>query len=96
MGRCRFERQVVNIPDRLQVFDTPVVLTDKDAERLAPWLSSAPKLIALLQGINEPDLMRLVVLELSGGKRYDMIHRLLARLGRVTRNRIARRIAKLL
>ena len=86
----------MKIPAKLQVFDVPVVLTDKDADRLSPWLSSAPKLIAILKGINEPDLMRLVVLELSNGKRYDVIHRLLARLGRVTRIRIEKRIVKLL
>ena len=86
----------MKIPAKLQVFDVPVVLTDKDADRLSPWLASAPKLIAILKGINEPDLMRLVVLELSNGKRYDVIHRLLARLGRVTRIRIEKRIVKLL
>lgn len=86
----------MKIPEKLQVFDTHVTLLDWDARRLEPWLSSAPKLVALLQDVNEPDLMRLVILELMDRKRYDVIHRLLARLGRVTRNRIARRIAKLL
>jgi hypothetical protein len=86
----------MKIPEKLQVFDTRVTLLDWDARRLKPWLSSAPRIVAILQDINEPDLMRLVVLELMDRKRYDVIHRLLARLGRVQRNRIEKRVVKLL
>ena len=86
----------MKIPTAFQVFDTPVILTDKDAERLAPWLQSEPALCAVLTGISEPDLRRLVVLELSGSKRYSVLHRLVARFGMCYRKRIARSIAKLL
>ena len=86
----------MKIPTAHQIFDTPVILTDKDAERLAPWLVSEPKLCAVLTGISEPDLRRLVVLELSGAKRYSVLRRLVARFGMCYRKRIARSIAKLL
>jgi hypothetical protein len=86
----------MKIPSKWQVFDTPVLFDNKDEERLSPYLASWMHLSALLKDINEPDLMRLVILELMDRQRRKVLDRLLMRLGRVQRKRIERRIAKIL
>ncbi len=86
----------MNIPHRLQVFDVPVALTSKDAERLSPYLVGWMHLAAILTDINEPDLMRLVVLELMDKQRRKILDRLLGRIGRVQRRRIEARIERCL
>lgn len=86
----------MKIPNRFQVFDRPVVMDSKDEERLTPYLTGWMKLAGVLSTVNEPDLERLVLLELLGKQRKKLIDRLLMRLGRVQRKRIERRIAKLL
>lgn len=86
----------MKIPSDLQVFDTPVSLSDKDEQRLSVYLTGYMKLAGPLATINEPDLMRLVVMELSGKKRWKLLDRLLMRLGRVQRKRIEKRILRLL
>ena len=85
------------IPPQLQVFDRTVVLSDKDAERLAPHLAYWDKLHRLLAlGVNEPDLQRLIILELMGAKRKLILIRLMMRLGKVQRKEIERRVYRLL
>ena len=85
------------IPPQLQVFDRTVVLSDKDAERLAPHLAYWDKLHRLLAlGVNEPDLQRLIILELMGAKRNLILIRLMMRLGKVQRKEIERRVYRLL
>lgn len=86
----------MKIPAKFQVFDVPVLLDTKDEERLSPYLASWMHLSSLLATINEPDLMRLVILELMDRQRRKVLNRLLMRLGRVQRKRIERRIAKIL
>ncbi len=86
----------MKIPDKFQVFDTPVVLTSKDEQRLTCYLTGWMKLAELLADINEPDLMRLGVMELLGKQRRKILDRLLMRLGRVQRKRIEERITKCL
>lgn len=84
------------VPAKYQVFDTPVVLTDKDQERLSPLLVGWNHLAPVLTATNEPDLMRLVVLELLGKQRRKLIDRLLMRLGRVQHARVTARVLKCL
>lgn len=87
----------MNIPPRFQIFDHTVILTDKDALRLSPHLAYWDKLHRLLAlGVNEPDLQRLIVLELMGFKRKLILTRLLMRLGKVKRREIELRVNRLL
>ncbi len=86
----------MKIPDRFQVFDKPVLLSSKDEQRLAPVISGWMHLADLLKDINEPDLMRLVIMELLGKQRRKILNRLLMRLGRVQRKLIEARISKCL
>lgn len=87
----------MKIPAKYQIFATPVVLTDKDADRLSPHLTSWPRLneMFLLDVFNEPDLRRLAILELMDRKRWVILSRLLMRLGRAERNRIVEKAKKL-
>jgi hypothetical protein len=84
----------MTIPKKYQVFAQPVILIDKDAARLAPNLTSWPKLNAMLrvQAFNEPDLRRLVILELVGGRRWRIVNRLLMRLGRFDRAQLEKKV----
>ena len=86
----------MKIPQWAQVFDMPVTLSEKDEVRLAPYLIGWMHLAAILTDINEPDLMRLVLLELVGKQRRKIIDRLLGRVSRVQRKRIELRIEKCL
>lgn len=86
----------MKIPAKYQVFDSAVVLSSKDAERLSPYLVGWMHLAELLKDINETDLTRLVILELLGKQRRKILDRLLMRLGRVQRKRIEERISKCL
>ena len=87
----------MKIPTKLQVFDRPIVLPDTDAERLSPYLAYWVKLHRfLLPGVNEPDLQRLIVLELMGKRRKFILNRLLMRLGRVQRHALEAKIARAL
>jgi len=85
----------MKIPEKWQVFDTPVTLTDSDESRLSVYLTGFMKLANILHKVNEPDLMRLVVMELSGKRRWKLLDRLLMRLGRAQRKRIEKRIRSL-
>jgi hypothetical protein len=84
----------IPIPAKLQIFqDGNVVLSDKDAERLAPFLGGWPKLNSFfLTSPTEPDLKRLLIMELMGDCREQMVDKLLARLGTVTQARWRKRI----
>lgn len=84
----------MKVPLRYQVFPTPVVLTDKDAQRLSPCLGYWSKLHILLKkpGFNASDLQRLVVLELINKQRKHIITRLLMRLGGVERKAVEDKI----
>ena len=84
----------MKVPERYQVFDVPVVVSSKDEQRLAGYLTGWMRLAELLADINEPDLMRLVIMELLGKQRRKILDRLLMRLGRVQRKRIEERITK--
>ena len=86
----------MKIPPKFQIFDLPVVLDGKDEDRLSPYLVSWTRLSALLVDINEPDLQRLVILELLGKQRRKILDRILMRLGKVQRKKIEKRIEKLL
>lgn len=88
----------LTIPKKYQVFDGPdVAIGDKDQQRLSPLLVGWPHLARyFVAGTNEPDLKRLVVLELMGAKRLPILERLLARLGKMQRKRIASRVKEAL
>lgn len=87
----------MKIPQKYQIFDEPVEISDKDKQRLAVHLIGWNRLneIFLLGGINEPDLRRLVVMEVMGSRRMSIINRLLGRLQKIQRKRIDQNIAKL-
>lgn len=86
----------MKIAQRYQVFDQPVEIDEKDRDRLKVHLSGWNRLNEiLLLGINEPDLRRLVILELLGARRKEMLTRLLGRLAKLERKRILSRIQKL-
>lgn len=86
----------MNIPKKMQVFDQPVHLSSKDEERLAPLLSGWTRLAAVLSSVNEPDLKRMVVMELMDKRRRKIVARLLQRLGVAHSSRIDARVWKLL
>src|SRR5687768_13367629 len=74
----------LEIPTKLQIFhDTDVVLSDKDAERLAPYLGHWRSLAEIMYVSNAEDLRRLLILELMGKRREMMIDRMISRLGTV-------------
>lgn len=85
----------MTIPAKYQIFDTPVELSDKDSERLSPYLIGWGRLHALFQsGVNETDLKRLIILEMMDRRRDAMISRLVMRLGRVQRLKLEAKIKK--
>lgn len=87
----------MKIPQKYQVFDAPVEVTHKDEERLKVHLTGWNRLNEiLLLGVNELDLRRLVVMEVSGSRRMTIINRLLSRLAKLERKRITDRISKLI
>lgn len=87
----------MKIAQKYQVFDDPVDVESKDFDRLKSHLTGWNKLNEiLLLGINEPDLRRLVIMELMGSRRMVIVNRLLGRLATIQRERIKVRIAKLL
>lgn len=84
------------IPKKFQIFDSPVVITGKDEVRLSATLSGWRTLHpALMKGTNEPDLQRLIVLELCGKQRMKILDRLLMRLGTVQRAKFVQRVKRL-
>jgi hypothetical protein len=87
----------MNIPSKYQVFDQPVEVSNKDQQRLRVHLLGWNRLNEiLLLGVNEPDLRRLVVMEVMGSRRMTIINRLLGRLAKLERKRITERIGKLI
>lgn len=81
------------IPNKYQVFDTPVTLSDKDEQRLSGYLTGWNKLVAqLIEGVNKYDCQRLVVMELMGKQRRQIVNKLLVKLSKMDRERIERRI----
>lgn len=87
----------MKIPLKYQVFDEPVEISDKDKQRLSVHLVGWNRLneIFLLGSINEPDLRRLVIMEIMGSRRMTIVSRLLGRLQKIQRKRIDQNIAKL-
>lgn len=83
----------MKIPTRYQIFETPVVITDKDEERLRPYLSSWNRVIEfLLRGAGPTDVQRLIIMELMGPARDAILHKLLVRHGKFQRLALKRRI----
>jgi len=82
----------MRVPAKYQIFEQPIVLTSKDAERLSYHLGNWTRLNeVMLLGINLPDLRRLVVLELMGLRRRSILSRLLGRIAKEQhRNRWAK------
>ena len=87
----------MKIPAKFQIFDRPVAVPTKDAQRLAPYLSGWQHLHRLLlRGVPEQDLQRLVIMELCGRQRMKILDRLLMRLSRVQWVKIHNRVKRLL
>lgn len=86
----------MKIPTKYQIFDDPVEIQDKDVERLSSCIGGWNRLheLFLLGSVNEPDLKRLVVMELMGKQRQSLIVRLMGRLAKLDRQRYFRRIAQ--
>ena len=73
----------MRVPVKYQIFERPVVLTSKDAERLSYHLGNWSRLNeVMLLGINLPDLRRLAVLEMMGLRRRSILVRLLGRIAK--------------
>lgn len=86
----------MKIARKYQIFDTDVEVMDKDLERLGihlrgwNWLNEV-----FLLGVNEPDLRRLVVIELIHKRRLPIIRRLLGRLAKAERAKYLQRIERI-
>jgi len=79
----------MTIPKKFQIFDEHVELSDKDAERLSVYLSGWMSLHAfLLQGVNDADIRRLVIIEIMGMRRLSILDRLMSRLNTNQRKKI--------
>ena len=87
----------MRVPSRYQIFDTEVIITYKDEERLRVHLSNWKRLHEImLLGLNTPDLQRLVIMELLGNGRQRILTRLLGRLAKLQRLELQRKINLLL
>ena len=88
----------MKVPKKFQIFDLPVKLSQSDADRLSPYLSGWPVLAKWFYSpkVNEPDLQKLIVLELLGQARLSILERLASRLGSLSRWRVKDRIRELL
>jgi hypothetical protein len=76
----------MRVPRKYQIFEQPVVLSYKDAERLGYHLGNWTRLNeVMLLGVNLPDLRRLVVMELMGAGRRSILRRLLGRIAKEQR-----------
>jgi len=86
----------MDVPTKFQVFDHPISLPSKDEERLSHlllgWMRLAPRMV----GLNEPDLQRLIVMELLGKQRSKIVKRLLGRLKVVHGSLVERRVMALI
>jgi hypothetical protein len=83
----------MTIPNKYQIFDYPVEISDKDYARLRPGLSGWNKLNSLfLEGVTEGDLLRLVTIELMHQHRKVILGRLLGRLSKVQRVKYNRKM----
>ncbi len=90
----------MNIPTQYQIFDgPPVVVCSKDEERLKPYLRGVtPLSYFLAKGIGEPDLKRLLIMELLDRRREPIVSRITSRLVghyRVSLKKRIRAVAKL-
>lgn len=86
---------MIRILLKYQIFDSPVEILEKDAARLSSHLTGWNKLNEIfLLGLNEPDLRRMVVLELMGAHRRSILSRLLGRLAKLERQKYNQRIEK--
>lgn len=86
----------MKIPAKLQLFETPVILTDQDEARLSAYLGCYEYFVPLISKINEPDLRRLIVMELSGKRRWKILERLVMRVSRLDRLVLGKRVKGLL
>lgn len=88
----------MTIPKEFQIFEKKIDLSDKDAERLMPYLAGWRGLAGWFYSpkVNEPDLQRLIVLELMGARRRMILERLAARLSSLSRWKVKARIEGLL
>jgi hypothetical protein len=84
----------MKIPDKYQIFPRPIILIDKDAGRLSPFLSGWERLHAVLATMQEPDIERLIVIEMMYRRRPMIIDRLASRLMQVAKIRIRAKIRK--
>lgn len=78
-------------PKARQLFPD-LILSSKDGERLSVYLSSWTKLAKFLIRMNDRDIKRLIMMELSGKQRWKLLDRLIRRLGRIHRLEIERKV----
>ncbi len=78
----------------VELFHRQPNLTRADRKRLAPHLSGNNKLADLLAAdlLSEDDLMRLVLMEVEGKKRLEILARLLGRLKSLQWLRITKQV----
>ena len=84
----------MRIPEKYQIFPKPVVLSSKDEDRLWPLLSGWPTLHPRLKSIGEPDIERMIVMEMMNRRRSMILTRLVGRLTHVQKKRLQAKIRK--
>jgi hypothetical protein len=79
-----------------QIFDVTIVITERDKDRLLPFLSSWGKLNQLFgRSVDIPDVKKLITLELIGFRRKVILDRLFGRLSKLQRVEYKRKIDRL-
>jgi hypothetical protein len=86
----------MKIPPKYQIFPKPVILLEKDEGRLAPLLSCWARLHPVLLDTQEPDIERMIVIEMMGRRRPMILERLVGRLTVVSKARIQQKIRRAL
>ena len=84
----------MRIPEKYQIFPKPVVLSSKDEDRLWPLLSGWPTLHSVLRHTCEPDIQRMILIEMMNRRRAMILTRLVGRLTHVQKNRLQEKIRK--
>lgn len=88
----------MKIPEKYQIFDYRIVITEANREGLEPSLAGWPTLqrtILAREDVSQYALSSLIILELMGRRRPVIIDRLVMRLGKIHQHEIRKRIEKL-
>ena len=84
----------MRIPFKYQIFPLLIVITARDEDRLWPLLSGRPTLHSVLAKTCEPDIKRMIILEMMNRRRSMILTRLVGRLTHVQKKRLQAKIRK--